>query len=169
MLTVSRAPTSGGQYHWVSEFAPRRYQKFVSYVMGWLCVLGWQTDAASVAYLAGTTIQGLIVLNKPDYVFERWHGTLLTMAVAAFGVLFNTVLARKLPMVEGLVLIVHVFAFFGILVTLWVLSPTNAPEKVFTTFNDGGGWGSLAASTLSGITGGVLPLIGADAAVHSKR
>ena len=28
------APTAGGQYHWVSEFAPRRHQKFLSYVSG---------------------------------------------------------------------------------------------------------------------------------------
>ena len=30
----SRAPTSGGQYHWVSEFAPRSCEKFLSYVTG---------------------------------------------------------------------------------------------------------------------------------------
>jgi len=30
----SRAPTSGGQYHWVSEFAPPEYQKFLSYASG---------------------------------------------------------------------------------------------------------------------------------------
>jgi hypothetical protein len=29
-----RAPTSGGQYHWVSEFAPKKYQKFLSYMTG---------------------------------------------------------------------------------------------------------------------------------------
>ncbi|KAF4165317.1 hypothetical protein CNMCM6936_007925 [Aspergillus lentulus] len=29
---ASMAPTSGGQYHWVSEFAPRRGQKFLSYI-----------------------------------------------------------------------------------------------------------------------------------------
>ncbi|KAH2326748.1 hypothetical protein KXV29_008402 [Aspergillus fumigatus] len=29
---ASMAPTSGGQYHWVSEFAPRRAQKFLSYI-----------------------------------------------------------------------------------------------------------------------------------------
>jgi hypothetical protein len=29
-----RAPTSGGQYHWVSEFAPKKHQKFLSYVVG---------------------------------------------------------------------------------------------------------------------------------------
>jgi hypothetical protein len=29
-----RAPTSGGQYHWVSEFAPPSCQKFLSYITG---------------------------------------------------------------------------------------------------------------------------------------
>ena len=32
---ASMAPTSGGQYHWVSEFAPRSAQKFLSYITGW--------------------------------------------------------------------------------------------------------------------------------------
>jgi choline transport protein len=31
---VSMMPTSGAQYHWVSELAPRKYQKFLSYVVG---------------------------------------------------------------------------------------------------------------------------------------
>lgn len=33
-LIVNRAPTAGGQYHWVSEFAPRKYQKILSYTSG---------------------------------------------------------------------------------------------------------------------------------------
>ena len=28
------APTAGGQYHWVSEFAPPRWQKLLSYLSG---------------------------------------------------------------------------------------------------------------------------------------
>lgn len=31
---ASMAPTSGGQYHWVSEFAPASSQKFLSYITG---------------------------------------------------------------------------------------------------------------------------------------
>jgi hypothetical protein len=34
LMACARAPTSGGQYHWVSEFAPRSTQKVVSYVVG---------------------------------------------------------------------------------------------------------------------------------------
>lgn len=132
---ASMAPTSGGQYHWVSEFSPRRYQKFLSFVTGWLCVLGWQTGAANTAFLAGTQIQGLIILNDPSYVPERWHGTLLTFAVAFFSVIFNTFLVKKLPLVEGIVLIVHIFGFFAVLITLWILGPRGNALDVFTTFN----------------------------------
>lgn len=137
--------------------------------MGWMCVLGWQTSCASSAFISGTQIQGLVVLNYPDYVPEAWHGSLMTIAVAAFSVLFNTVLARKLPLVEALVLIIHIFGFFGVLVTLWVLSPRADAVTVFTEFSDGGGWGSLGGSALVGITAGILPLLGADAAVHMSE
>lgn len=138
--------------------------------MGWMCVLGWQTSCASSAFIAGTQIQGLVVLNYPDtYIPEPWHGTLITIAVAAFSVLFNTVLARKLPIIEALILVIHVFAFFGILVTLWVLSPRADAKAVFTEFSDGGGWGSLGGSALVGILAGILPLLGADAAVHMSE
>lgn len=32
---ASMAPIAGAQYHWVSEFAPARYQKFLSYLTGY--------------------------------------------------------------------------------------------------------------------------------------
>lgn len=32
----SMSPTAGGQYHWVSEFAPPSIQKGLSYTVGWL-------------------------------------------------------------------------------------------------------------------------------------
>ncbi|KAF2656678.1 amino acid transporter [Lophiostoma macrostomum CBS 122681] len=165
----SMAPTSGGQYHWVSEFAPAKHQKFLSYMIGWLCVLGWQTGAANTAFLAGTQIQGLIVLNKQDYGFEAWHGTLLVFAVSAFNVIFNTFLAKKLPLIEGIVLVVHIFGFFAILVTLWVMGPKSDPYTTFTTFNDYGVWNSSGLATLSGLVAVVLPLLGADAAVHMSE
>lgn len=156
-VLTSKTPscsTTGGQYHWVSEFAPRKYQRFLSYIMGWLCVLGWQMSSASAAYVAATEIQGLVVLNYPAYAYEQWHGTLMTIAVAAFAALFNITLARRLPMIEAAILIVHICAFFGIVVPLWVLAPRASAKQVFTVFSDGGGWGSLGTSALAGITAG---------------
>jgi choline transport protein len=132
-------------------------------------VLGWQTGAANTAFLAGTQIQGLIILNNPTYVPERWHGTLLTFAVASFSVFFNTILVKHLPLVEGVVLIVHIFGFFAVLITLWVLGPVGDAYAVFTTFNDYGGWGNAGLSTLVGILAVMIPLLGADGAVHMSE
>jgi len=33
---------NAGQYHWVSELAPPRIQKELSYTVGWLTAMGWQ-------------------------------------------------------------------------------------------------------------------------------
>ncbi|KIH92615.1 amino acid permease [Sporothrix brasiliensis 5110] len=166
---ASMAPTSGGQYHWVSEFAPPRAQKFFSYTIGWVSVLGWQTGLASLAFLAGTMIQGLLVLAQPTYVFENWHGTLLVIGITAFCIVFNTFLAGRLPIVEGTVLVVHVLGFFAVLVPLWVLAPRSTPADVFGTFGNLGGWDTTGLAFMVGLLSPVYTLIGADSTVHMSE
>lgn len=51
--------------------------------------------------MVGGLIQALISLNNESYVPKRWHQTLLTIAVVSSSVVFNTVLAVKLPLIEG--------------------------------------------------------------------
>jgi amino acid transporter len=63
----SMAPSAGGQYHWISEFAPSKFQKLLSYLVGWLTVLGWQVGLSSVSYAAAVQIEGLAILVKSDY------------------------------------------------------------------------------------------------------
>ena len=147
----------------MSEFAPKKHQRFLPYLVGWLCVLGWQTGIASIAYLAGGQIQGLVILNDASYVPSRWHGTLLVIAVATFAILFNTLLARKLPLVEDIVLVLHLFGFFAVFVTMWVLGPRSSSKEVFGGFQDNAGWGSLGLSVLIGQLSPIFALLGADA------
>ena len=116
--------------------------------------------------LAGTIIQGLIVLNNPSYDFERWHGTLLVIAITTFSILFNTFLAKNLPMVEALILIIHVVGLFAIIIPLWVLAPRNNAKAVFTEFNNGGGWNSDGTATLVGFSTTITSMIGYDCSVH---
>ncbi|PLB48531.1 amino acid transporter [Aspergillus steynii IBT 23096] len=166
---ASMAPTSGGQYHWVSEFAPASCQKFLSYITGWLCAMGWQCAIVSITFLAGTIIQGLIVLNNENYDFQRWHGTMLVIAITLFSILFNTFLAKKLPFVEVIILILHVCGLFAIMIPLWVLGPRRSAKQVFTEFNDGGEWGSNGVATLVGFSTTITSLIGYDCAVHMSE
>ncbi|KAE8312246.1 amino acid permease-domain-containing protein [Aspergillus transmontanensis] len=170
-LTIkSRAPTSGGQYHWVSEFAPQSCQKPLSYITGWVCVLGWHTGIAGCSYTVANMLVGVIAINYPDsYTYEPWHVTLLVIAVAVVALVFNTFLAQKLPLIEGVILIVHCFGFFGILIPLWVLSPSVPPSEVFGSIEDRGDWGSNGLSCLVGLVGPIYALIGPDSAVHMSE
>ena len=128
--------------------------------------MGWQCAIVSIAYLAGTIIQGLIVLNKPDYDFQRWHGTMLVIAISTFSILFNTFLAKNLPFVEGLILIIHIVGLFAIIIPLWVLAPRNNAHAVFTTFNNGGGWNNSGTATLVGLSTTITSMLGYDCSVH---
>lgn len=71
------------------------------------------------SYLVATQVQGIISLNDANYTAKAWHATLMVIAVAAIAILFNTFFAKKLPLIEGVILIIHVFGFFGILVRDW--------------------------------------------------
>ncbi|KAJ9603546.1 hypothetical protein H2200_011732 [Cladophialophora chaetospira] len=166
---ASMAPTAGGQYHWISEFAPRSHQKVLSFIVGWLCTLGWQSGVSIGCFLAATEIQGLIVLNNDSYIYERWHGTLLTIAIVLFVAFFNTFLAKHLPLVEGMVLCLHLGGFICILVPLWVLGPRGNSHQIWTQFEDGGGWGSTGLATLVGIITPTTAFLGADAAAHMSE
>ncbi|KAF6239025.1 hypothetical protein HO173_002897 [Letharia columbiana] len=161
------APTLNGQYHWVSKFAPPSAQRILSFMTGWRCVLGWQVNIASGGYLVAVQILGIMILNDPSYVFERWHGTFLIIVAAAVAISFNTFFAKRLPLVEGLMLFIHVCGFFAILIPLWVLAPKKKLARlVFTEFQINGGWPSLGLSCLIEITGLVYSLTGPNSAMH---
>ncbi|GAB7365931.1 hypothetical protein MBLNU230_g7259t1 [Neophaeotheca triangularis] len=162
----SMAPTSGGQYHWVSEFAPRNQQKFLSYTVGWLAALGWQAIIATTAYTTATLTLQLIALNNPSYTPQPWQETLLMIAVALFATFFNTYGAKKLPLLEGLVLVFHVFGWFAIIIPLWVLAPKASATQVFTEFSNNGGWNSIGTACFVGTVSATASFAGSDAAVH---
>lgn len=169
LIQACRYPTSGGQYHWAAELAPPRFSAFFGWTTGWITVLGWQALTASAAFLGGTLIQGLLVLNYPDYVFQRWHGTLLYWAILLIALFFNTVAIKALPLVENMVLVFHVTMFFAILIPLVVLSPHGSAEYVFTTFENNSGWSSDGVAWCLGLLSATYVLIGYDGASHLSK
>lgn len=92
-------PTTG-QYHWVSEFAPRRYQKVLSYTSGWLSSLSWQAFSLSNSFICASILQAIIALNTPTYDPPRWETTLITWAHVILVTSFNVFGAKHLPIFE---------------------------------------------------------------------
>ncbi|KAK7948485.1 amino acid transporter [Apiospora aurea] len=164
---ASMAPTAGGQYHWISEFAPPSAQKFLSYTMGWLSVLAWQCGTAAGCFLAALELQGIVVLNYPNYTFQNWHGTLVSILIAILLVVLNTVGVRLLPWLQTCAFVLHMAGFFAFIIPVWFMGPKPSPSMdVFTQFTNQGGWHSSGLSVLIGIITPITALIGSDSAVH---
>jgi choline transport protein len=136
----------GGRYHWVSEFAPDRYQRFLSYSAGWMSTLGWLASTASSCFVCATLIQAMVEVYNFDFVFENWKYTLIGIAVMVITIFFNTWGAPVLPMIETISLVGHLLGFLVVIIPVWVMAPKNSASDVFLRFEDNGGWGNLGAA-----------------------
>ncbi|OQV05292.1 hypothetical protein CLAIMM_10058 isoform 2 [Cladophialophora immunda] len=162
----SMAPTSGGQYHWVSEFAPSHYQKFLSYSAGWMSTLGWLASCASGVFVCSTLIEVLIEISDVDFVFPNWQYTLISIALLVITIFFNTWGATTLPMIETISLVGHILGFLVTIIPLWVMCPKNSAKDVFATFVDNGGWGNVGTACLVSQVAILYCNLGSDSACH---
>lgn len=102
---------------------------------------------AGQSFSVGLQIQGLITLNDASYIPKPFHSTLLAIGAVSVGCIFNTFFARKLPLVETLMLILHVLGFFailiplvriliakGVILTMWLLHGISSQPKTIDMF-----------------------------------
>ncbi|KAK7727621.1 hypothetical protein SLS63_007063 [Diaporthe eres] len=157
------------EYHWVSELAPPSIQRGLSYSVGWLIVIAWQVYLAGSSLVVGLIIQGLIALNNPDYSFERWHCTLLTIAASSFAVLMNTALASRLPLIQYLLFALHFGGIFAIVIPLWLTAEHGNPSDVLLRFSDNGNWGNVGLSSMIGLVLFAGLLNGYDCIAHMSE
>ena len=115
---------------------------------------------ATGSIYTGTIIQGLIILNNPDYEAQKWQGTLLCWAVILLAVFINTVVSGLLPIIEGIILVFHILGFVAVLVPLVYLSPHGSVASVFRTSLNEGGWPTQGLSYCVGFIGNVATFVG---------
>lgn len=119
--------------------------------------------------MCGSVIQGLIELNVDGYTWHAYHGTLLTIMVIVFSIAFNTVFASKLPLIEAVVLFLHLCGLFGIIIPLWVLGPIAPAHETLLGFSNNGGWSSVGLSSMIGLTTPLSVIVGYDCSVHMSE
>lgn len=162
----SMAPTSGGQYHWVSEFAPPSCQKILSYASGWMSTLAWLAGQTSGIYLTMSLIQVVVNVKNPQYSFTNWQVTLALLGFILTLIVFNTWAAKALPMVQAAALWIHIFGFLAVIIPLLVLAPKNSAKDVFTVFVNESGYSSMGTAVLLNQVFSLYCILGSDTAVH---
>ena len=126
----------------------------------------WQALIATVAYTAAAVLLSMVTIYNPSYQQQNWQQSLVMVAVGMVATLMNTYGAKKLPMLEGIVLIVQIVGFCCIIITLWVLSPKAPASEVFTSFSNFGGWSNIGTACFVGSITATASFAGSDAAVH---
>jgi choline transport protein len=133
-------------------------------------VIAWQAIVASAAYQSATVTQGIVINSQSSYIPQRWHGTLMVIALMCICLAFNTFLARWLPRVETAILALHITLFVVILVVMTVMSPMKTKSAdVWALFLNAGGYESKGLSFFVGLITPVFAFSGADGAVHMSE
>ncbi|KAF1992509.1 amino acid transporter [Aulographum hederae CBS 113979] len=163
---ASMCPISGAQYHWTYMFAPPKWKVPITFVQGWVTVFAWQATITSLTFVLAAQIQGLVVLNWPTYIFERWHTTLMMWLLLLITYIINVWGIRIIPATELFAGICHVLIFLALFVTMLVLGRNASPSFVFTSYINTTGWSNPVVAWFIGLTPCVWCIIGFDGAIH---
>lgn len=164
---LSAYPTAGGQYHWVAVIAWKRWVPILSWITGWINVGGWIALVASGGLLGSQLIVGIISLESPSYVPQRWHQFLIYIGYNLFAFLVNAYGISWIPLLNKAAITWSIAGFAIISITvLATASPNyNSGDLVFREFINETGWPDGIAWLLGLLQGG-LGLTGYDAVAH---
>lgn len=163
----SMSPTAGGQYHWVSEFAPAGWQKQASYASGWMASLGWIASLAGGVYVCADLVRVCINMTYPDLVLSSWQVFLILLGLFLLTILLNTLGTRVLPTLEVVSLIGHTVGFIIFIGIFWgMCRPLNGGSEVFLDFQNNGGWTNFGTVCLLNQVSIIWSMLGSDTIVH---
>lgn len=129
---LSAYPTAGGQYHWVAVIAWPKYVPILSWITGWINVAGWIALVATGGLLGSQLIIGVIALESPGYVSQRWHQFLIYIGYTMFAFVLNAFANKLLPYVNQAALIWSLSGFFIICITVLATSSPDYADVDFT-------------------------------------
>lgn len=87
-----------------------------------------------------------------------------------FAIVFNTSMAKQLPMVEIVILFIHILGLFAIVIPLLVMAPSrNSGRTALLDFYNGGNWSTVGLATMIGLLTPLGSMLGFDCAVHMCR
>ncbi|KAK4862455.1 hypothetical protein LT330_002588 [Penicillium expansum] len=163
----SMVPTAGGQYHYVAALSPLKYRRLFSWIAGWATIWSWLLSALTGIFSNAMQLQAYIILFAPTYSYQRWHTSLIVIAMTTcfFGI--NILGTRWLHRLTFLGIVLHVAGYFTIIIYLLVkVHPKNTASYVFADLTNLSGWKSDGVSWSVGLMSSAVAFINWDSATH---
>ncbi|KAL5338918.1 amino acid/polyamine transporter I [Aspergillus crustosus] len=148
-------PTAGGQYHFTSILASRRWSRGLSYSSGLAAIFSLICLGASIGLSATNALMAIVIRWQPGYQSQAWHSFLVYQ-------LFNVVVG-----VYNVSFLLSIVTLFVITITCPARSGIHVDSNdIWSTFvNGSGGWPD-GISFLIGLSTPQFMLSGLDATLH---
>jgi amino acid transporter len=164
---ASMVPTAGGQYHYAAALSPLKYRRLLSWIAGWATIWSWLLSALAGIFANAMQLQAYIILFSPDYVYQRWHTSLIVIALTTCFLAINVLGSRWLHRFTFLGITLHISGYVTIIVYLLVkVHPKNSASYVFADLTNLSGWKSDGVAWSVGLMSSAVAFINWDSATH---
>lgn len=135
-------PTAGGVYYWSAMLSSPKWAPVVSFIDGWLTLVGNWTIALSINFGGAQLILSAINLWNPDYNPLAWHTVLCFWAVTLVCAVINIFGTRYLDLINKICIYWTGASVIIILVTILSMAKTHrSAEFVFSNYDTSrSGW-----------------------------
>ncbi|KAJ5450115.1 uncharacterized protein N7458_006564 [Penicillium daleae] len=135
-------PTAGGVYYWSAMLSTRRWAPLMSFIDGWLTLVGNWTVTLSIIFGGGQLILSAIQLWKEDFVANAWQTVLMFWAVTLVCTLVNIFGSRYLDLINKICIFWTAASVIIILIVLLTMADhLNSGEFVFAEYDSSqSGW-----------------------------
>ncbi|KAK2769876.1 hypothetical protein FQN53_005833 [Emmonsiellopsis sp. PD_33] len=137
-------PTAGGVYYWSAMLSTKEWAPLMSFIDGWLTLVGNWTVTLSINFSGGQLILSAISLWNEDFVPNEWQTILMFWAVMLVCALVNVFGAKYLNFINNLCIYWTAASVVIIMITLLTMAEhKNHASFVFGHFDAStSGWPS---------------------------
>ncbi|QGA17811.1 hypothetical protein EYB26_005487 [Talaromyces marneffei] len=135
-------PTAGGVYYWSAMLSTRKWAPLMSFIDGWLTLVGNWTVTLSINFSGGQLILSAISLWNEDYVPTPYQTILMFWAVMVVCALVNIFASRYLDLINKVCIYWTAASVLIILITLLSMADNRrSGEFVFGHYDaSSSGW-----------------------------
>ncbi|KAL7933052.1 amino acid transporter [Trichoderma chlorosporum] len=157
-------PTAGGQYHFASIMAPKRFNRSISYICGMVATISWIICSTSVASITSLCIASIAEFYN-GYQATAWQLFLITQGLNIFSLCYNLFLMKRTRWIHDVAFFLTLSTFLTISIVCLARGEKQPSTWVWANFESSSGWPPVV-SFFTGLTTHAYMFGGLDSALH---
>lgn len=157
-------PTAGGQYHFTSIMAPKRFNRSMSYICGMIATVSWIICSTSVASITSLCIASIAEFYS-GYKANAWQLFLISQGLNVFALGYNLFVLKRTRWIHDAAFFLTLSTFITVSIVCLARSDKQSSTWVWTNFEPSSGWPPVV-SFFTGLTTHAYMFGGLDSALH---